>query len=97
MVVNEVFSRYPEMIDSLYSHPALVEQVFGEGGLFEFIKHYNIRRRPSFPITGNDLLKIGINGQPLGSSLKQLKNLWLDSDFKFTKEQLLKYLTNEKL
>ena len=33
MVVNEVFSRYPEMIDSLYSNPALVEQVFGEGGL----------------------------------------------------------------
>jgi hypothetical protein len=30
---SEVFSRYPEMIDSLYSHPALVEQVFGEGGL----------------------------------------------------------------
>lgn len=29
LVVNEVFSRYPEMIDTLYSTPALVEQAFG--------------------------------------------------------------------
>lgn len=43
-----------------------------------------------FPITGKDLMEIGINpGPEMGKLLKKLKQLWIENDCSITKEQLL--------
>jgi poly(A) polymerase len=45
---------------------------------------------PSFPVTGRDLIDLGFpSGPDLGRELKRLEDLWLESDFKFTKHALL--------
>lgn len=44
-----------------------------------------------FPVTGKDLILNGFKSGPeLGKALKDLKSLWQDSEFKLTKEELLK-------
>jgi hypothetical protein len=45
---------------------------------------------PSFPVTGHDLIDLGFpSGPDLGRELKRLEDLWVESDFKFTKHALL--------
>ena len=44
----------------------------------------------NFPIKGDDLKKLGYNGELLGKKLKILEQLWIESDFKLGKETLLK-------
>lgn len=45
---------------------------------------------PSFPISGRDLLALGLpSGPDLGRELKRLEDYWIASDFKSTKEELL--------
>ncbi len=46
---------------------------------------------PSFPITGRDLLDFGFpSGPDLGRELKRLEDYWIGTDFKSTKDELLK-------
>jgi len=46
---------------------------------------------PSFPISGKDLLNIGIiSGEGMGKTLVELKTQWIKSDFKLSRKQLLK-------
>lgn len=59
-----------------------------------FIKQYNNLARPKCPITGHDILKLGISGKNLGLDLTRLKLLWIESNFTLTKNQLLKMLEN---
>ncbi len=44
---------------------------------------------PKMPIDGNDLLDLGLQNQQIGICLQKLKLTWIESDFTFTKEQLL--------
>ena len=47
-------------------------------------------RRPEFPVTGRDLKKRGLlPGPDLGRELTKLEDLWVDSDFKPGREELL--------
>lgn len=55
----------------------------------KFISIYKTRTRPIFPLTGNDLLRIGEKDKEIGRKLKLLKNIWIESDFKISKEELL--------
>ncbi len=53
--------------------------------------------RPVFPITGKDLINGGLTDKSrIGRVLKELEQLWLDSDFDLTKEQLLIQVDNLK-
>ena len=46
---------------------------------------------PDFPVTGADLIAKGMNpGPEMGAKLGQLKQKWKDSNFKSTKDELLK-------
>lgn len=48
---------------------------------------------PVVPINGNDLIDVGISeGKKLGEQLQRLEKLWEESDYKLTKEELLKYI-----
>ncbi len=48
---------------------------------------------PVIPINGNDLIEVGIKeGKKLGEQLQLLEKLWEESDYKLTKEELLKYI-----
>lgn len=55
----------------------------------KFISIYKSRTRPTFPLTGNDLLRIGEKDKEIGRKLKLLKNIWIESNFKISKEELL--------
>jgi tRNA nucleotidyltransferase (CCA-adding enzyme) len=46
-----------------------------------------------FPITGNDLIKAGVKpGPQMGRILAQLKDMWIKSHYKLSKEELLQKL-----
>lgn len=47
---------------------------------------------PHFIINGEDLIKIGYNGSQIGKKLHLLHELWIESNFELTKEQLLQRL-----
>lgn len=47
---------------------------------------------PNFPINGDDFIARGILGKDIGKALLQAKKLWIESDFKLTREDLFKKL-----
>ncbi len=50
-----------------------------------------------FPLKGKDLLDNGLDGQhQIGHVLKELEQLWVDSEFTLSKEQLLNQMDNVK-
>jgi tRNA nucleotidyltransferase (CCA-adding enzyme) len=53
----------------------------------EAAKMWNV---PTFPLTGNDLIQAGLQpGKQLGEAKTSLMNLWADSGFSMTKDDLL--------
>ncbi len=45
---------------------------------------------PTMPVKGRDLINIGfIAGPEIGTKLKRLEGIWIDSDFKLTREELI--------
>lgn len=58
--------------------------------LLEIARNFEL---PVFPVTGNDLLKCGLEkGPKLGAALKNLEKIWVDSGFKESRDSLLKHL-----
>lgn len=53
----------------------------------DFINDY---QPPIFPVNGDDLLKMGFEGVKIGEILTELKEKWVESGFKFKKDELLK-------
>lgn len=47
---------------------------------------------PIFPINGEDLKACGYHGKELGEKLKKLEQIWINSDFKFSKQELLSFI-----
>lgn len=66
----------------------------------DFQKYYeDIAKLPelAFPVKGKDILDEGLaNQHQIGKILKELEQIWIDSDFDLTKEQLLLYVENLK-
>ncbi len=59
--------------------------------LGELIKRINTMVIPEFPVRGKDIIAQGVeNPQHIGDIIKELKNYWIASGFKLTKEELLK-------
>lgn len=46
---------------------------------------------PAFPISGYDLMDAGVSGSEIGTRLKRLEQVWIDSDFSLSREALLTY------
>jgi len=54
------------------------------------LEEYKNKPLPKFPITGNDLKSVGVEAGPkIGSLLSSLKDDWIKSGYKLTKEELL--------
>lgn len=57
----------------------------------DFLDVADIWNIPGFPISGQDLLSRGMDAGPeVGTELKRLQLIWIESDYKMTKDQLLK-------
>lgn len=50
---------------------------------------------PIFPITGEDLMKLGLNGPDVGKTINTLKHQWVLNNFKLTKQELIQQVKNE--
>ena len=46
-------------------------------------------QRPQFPLRSSALIEMGFAGPALGAILGKLKDIWIDSNFMITKENLL--------
>ena len=44
---------------------------------------------PKFILNGNDLLKMGITAKEIGDKLQKLKDIWIESKFNISKDELL--------
>ncbi|WP_410521173.1 CCA tRNA nucleotidyltransferase [Candidatus Tisiphia endosymbiont of Ditula angustiorana] len=63
----------------------------------KFLDRYSSIPRPIFPIKGHDLQKLNIHGKAIGILLDKLKKDWIESDFTFNKNQLLKLLLDNQV
>ncbi len=60
------------------------------------LKNLESHKHIKFPISGNDLMKIGyIPGKGIGHILEKLKNIWYTSNCTMQKQELLKTLNNK--
>ena len=47
-------------------------------------------KKPKFPIKGEDILRLGLSeGPKVGLILKKIEKKWVNSDFSFSRQQLL--------
>lgn len=72
----------------------ILQSIKDELSLLEFKKLYDLFKvtsRPVLPISGKDLLLMGIpEGEKLGKLLKSLEKKWIQSGFSLTRKDLLK-------
>lgn len=54
------------------------------------IKNISEMLLPIFPISGKDIIARGISGSKIGETIDRLENIWIDSNFVNTNEELLK-------
>lgn len=58
--------------------------------LIKLVRHVEQWVKPRFPITGEDLVQVGMSSGPeMGKQLKALEAIWVDSGFSLSKESLL--------
>jgi tRNA nucleotidyltransferase/poly(A) polymerase len=67
-----------------------VIELFKYKGLHEMITEISEWTPPKFPLTGQDLLDKEIKRGPVfAKTLEALRTVWIDSDFKLTREELV--------
>ncbi len=68
----------------------IVQTLVYDGDKAEILERFRGWEPPRFPVTGSDLKEAGLPpGEAIGFCLTKLKELWLDSDYKLTKEEML--------
>lgn len=67
-----------------------VRELLKSKGALELLEEFNAWKVPKFPINGHDLKSHVPNGKVMGRILAELKNIWIDDDFKTSNEDLLK-------
>lgn len=68
------------------------------GGYARLLESVQSYEAPVFPVTGGDLLRLGIEKGPvLGEKLRELETLWIDSGFSLDHETLLDKLDRNKM
>lgn len=65
---------------------------FGRADIINELKSW---KAPVFPVTGNDLISVGIKpGPEMGKTLSALEVKWKESDYQLSKEELLKLINH---
>lgn len=84
MTLNDGLDYTLSLLDLLYALGRLTRrehQAFATlGCLSEF---------PAFPVSGHDLMRLGLEGETIGFELGRLKRLWIEADFSLSRQQLL--------
>lgn len=63
----------------------------------EIMAKINAAEVPVFPLRGKDIIEAGVaDNRQIGALLDSLEQIWVNSDFQLTKEQLLDYLPKLK-
>jgi poly(A) polymerase len=86
-MLKKTWLEVPNYLD--YINAAIASSMLNQSKADEFTKQYISINKPSFPVKGHDLLKIGISNIELGKCLENLKKIWIDSNFKLNKEELI--------
>ena len=74
------------------------EAMIRAGGYARLLESVQSYEAPVFPVTGGDLLRLGIEKGPvLGEKLRELETLWIDSGFSLDHETLLDKLDRNKM
>jgi poly(A) polymerase len=73
----------------IYKNYISLLQVLHPKATISAIDHFN---PPKFPVRGSDLLKFGLAGKEISSKMSELEKLWIESNFKLTKAELLENL-----
>jgi tRNA nucleotidyltransferase/poly(A) polymerase len=67
------------------------------GGFSRLLETTESYEAPVFPVTGSDLLALGIEkGPALGKLLQSLESFWVDSGFKLDRDTLLEKVTRDR-
>jgi len=72
-----------------YMVAAAAVHKLGLSKLEKFNKNYGILKLPIFPVNGNDLAGLSLQGKQISNALKKLKTIWIENDFQSSKKQLL--------
>ena len=65
--------------------------------LEKILDYINFCKIPKFPISGDDLKKLGyVSGRDLGKKLKFLEEKWIENNFTLKQEYIEKYLNKNK-
>ena len=65
--------------------------------LEKLLDYINFCKIPKFPISGDDLKKLGyVSGRDLGKKLKFLEEKWIENNFTLKQEYIEKYLNKNK-
>ena len=78
-----------KMVDDRFARNKVIETLKYRGELkgADYIESWEI---PTFPVTGHDLVEAKCpKGKLMGITLRQLKQLWKDSNFKMDRDELL--------
>jgi poly(A) polymerase len=51
---------------------------------------------PIFPVSGNDIMMLGLQGKEIGDCYRKLEKIWIDSNFALTQKELIRNIQNEK-
>lgn len=93
-LAKALYRSKPAAICDVLAHEyakRLAKQDEDAGRVSALIKFAQAWKRPDFPVSGNDLVEIGMKpGPALGAILNELQNLWIESGFTLTKNELLK-------
>lgn len=95
IVVNRDQPFNLESATRMWTDPKIKDEHVLE--LATYLGNHNIadeltsKKKPVFPVTGKDLIQIGVKpGPEMGKILKNLERKWKDDGYKMSKEELLK-------
>ncbi|MGC0371374.1 MAG: hypothetical protein DGJ47_000060 [Rickettsiaceae bacterium] len=83
LLLEENYAIYFAFSGVFVENPAIVQELFNS--LLN-------KPKPVFPISGNDIKEIGINGEEIGKTMNYLKKIWIDSNFSLNKKNLTKMI-----
>lgn len=90
--IPSFFYRFPQEIVKGWIFLQLAEK--GEGAMLlqALQENEKIWKRPHFPLTGEDILALGVKGKEVGNLLQWIENWWIDEKFSPNREACLTYL-----
>lgn len=91
--IKDVF--YHLWVDQTYHDSYMFITECWKSEHYEFLCQKMQQKPPIFPVKGNDLLSHGIRGRNIKSALTKMKDAWIASDFRMSKDELMLHFQDE--